>query len=119
MTPNFLRLAVLLHFIGKPRPSIPRLKFKLIVLDRDLAWDTWLDAASPYGQIINGFQLIEGWHIRYLLCLILGSILLSACVVAVSTAIQGNFEAGLTAGSYALAITTLGLAVLTFLSAIF
>ena len=91
----------------------------MTVLNRNLAWDTWQDAANPYGQTINGFQLIEGWNIRYLLCLILSSLLLSACVVAVSTAIQGNLEAGMTAGSYALAITTLGLAVLTFLSAIF
>lgn len=49
----------------------------------------------------------------------INSLLLSACVVAVSTAILGDLEAGLTAGSYTLAITTLGLAVLTFLSAIF
>lgn len=90
-----------------------------IILERNLAWNAWQDAVSPYGKIINGFQLIEGWHTRYLLCLIAGSLLLSACVVAVSTAILGNLEAGLTAGSYTLAITTLGLAVLTFLSAIF
>lgn len=88
-------------------------------LDRNLAWDAWQDAASPYGQTINVFQLIEGWHIRYLLCLALGGLLISACVVAISTAIQGNLEAGLTANSYALAITTLNLAVLTFQSAIF
>ena len=90
-----------------------------IILGRNLAWDTWNDAVSPYGKIINGFQLVEGWHIKYLLCLIAGSLLLSASVVAISTAILGNLEAGLTAGSYTLAITTLGLAVLTFLSAIF
>lgn len=94
-------------------------RFDAIRPSRNLAWDGWNDAASPYGKLIYGFQLIEGWHIRYLLCLIAGSLILSVCVVAVSTAILGNFEAGLTAGSYALALTAIGLAVLTFLSAIF
>ncbi|KAB8074594.1 hypothetical protein BDV29DRAFT_156478 [Aspergillus leporis] len=85
---------------------------------RTLAWLRGWDAMSPYGQIVYGFQLIEGWHIRYILCLVIASLLLSACVVAISTAVLQSFEVGLTAGSYALAIAAVALAALTFLSAI-
>ncbi|KAJ5377964.1 uncharacterized protein N7496_005373 [Penicillium cataractarum] len=84
----------------------------------DLAWDRGTDALSPYGRVIYGFQLIEGWHIRSIFCLFIGSLFLSACVVAISTAILHSFEAGLTAGSYALAIAAVTLAGLTFFSAI-
>lgn len=90
----------------------------LILLYSSLALDTGCDATSPYGQVIYGFELIEGWHTRYLMFLVMASLFLSACVVAITTAILQDFEAGLTAGSYALAITTVVLAVLTFLSAI-
>ncbi|KAJ6012034.1 hypothetical protein N7522_002389 [Penicillium canescens] len=83
-----------------------------------LAWDTQSDAASPYGRVIYGFKLVEGWRTRYLLYLVMASLFLSACVVAIATAVLQDFEAGLTAGSYALAITAVALAVLTFLSAV-
>jgi hypothetical protein len=76
------------------------------------------DAISPYGKVVYGFQLIEGWHIRSILYLVIASLFLSACVVAISTAILHSFEAGLTAGSYALAIAAVILATLTFFSAI-
>lgn len=65
-----------------------------------------------------GFQLIEGWRIRYLLFLVMASLFLSSCVVAISTAVLHSFQAGLTAGSYALAIAAVLLGALTFLSAI-
>ncbi|KAJ6059706.1 uncharacterized protein N7446_000357 [Penicillium canescens] len=91
---------------------------KFVTLYRVLAWDTQSDAASPYGRVIYGFKLVEGWRTRYLLYLVMASLFLSACVVAIATAVLQDFEAGLTAGSYALAITAVALAVLTFLSAV-
>lgn len=36
---------------------------------------------SPYEQVVHGFQLIEGWHTRYILCLVIASLSFSACVV--------------------------------------
>lgn len=84
----------------------------------DLTYDTYEDAANPYGKSINAFELVEGWRIQYLLCLVLASLLLSICVVATATAITKSFEAGLTTGSYALGLATIILAVLTFLSAV-
>jgi hypothetical protein len=74
--------------------------------------------ANPYGKSINAFELVEGWRIQYLLCLVLASLLLSIYVVATATAITKCFEAGLTKGSYALGLATIILAVLTFLSAV-
>lgn len=62
--------------------------------------------------------MVEGWHTRYLMFLIMASLFLSACVVAIANAVLQDFEAGLTTGSYALAITAVAVAVLTFLSAI-
>lgn len=85
---------------------------------RNLAWDRCNDALSPYGRVVYGFQLIEGWHVRYISFLVIASLFLSGCVVAISTAILQSFEAGLSAGSYALAIAAVTLAALTFLSAI-
>ena len=63
-------------------------------------------------------MLIEGWHVRCLLLLIAFSLLCSVCIVAISTAVSQSFEAGLTAGSYALGLATVLLAVMTFLSAV-
>ncbi len=60
---------------------------------------------------------MEGWRIQYLLILVISSMMLSICVVAITTAIS-NIGDGLTAGSYTLALATIILAVLTFLSAI-
>lgn len=83
-----------------------------------LEWDQGYDAISPYGKTINGFLLVEGWHLRYIFCLVAASLIASICVVAVATAVGQSFEAGLTAGSYTLGLATIVLAVLTFLSAI-
>jgi hypothetical protein len=85
--------------------------------DSDLQYDTYEDAANPYGKSINAFQIVEGWRIQYLLVLVLASMILSICVVAITTA-TSNIGDGLTAGSYALGLATVILAVLTFLSAV-
>lgn len=85
---------------------------------RNLAWDQGYYAIKPDGKVVYGFQLIEGWHVRSILYLVISSLFLSACVIAISTAILHSFEAGLTAGSYALAIAAVILAALTFFSAI-
>jgi len=61
---------------------------------------------------------VEGWRVQYMLCLALGSLLLSVCVVATGTAITHSFQDGLTAGSYALGLATVTPAILTFLSAV-
>lgn len=63
-------------------------------------------------------MLIEGWHVHYLLCLVAVGLLCSICVVAITTAVTQSFEAGLSAGSYALGLAAVLLAVLTFLSAV-
>jgi hypothetical protein len=89
-----------------------------LYLQSDLTYDTYEDAANPYGKSINAFKLFEGWRIQYLLYLVLASLLLSVCVVAMATAITKNFDTGLTTGSYALGLATAILAVLTFLSAV-
>jgi hypothetical protein len=83
-----------------------------------LQWDKYFDAANPYGKTINAFKIIEGWHLRYLLCLFGSSVFCSICITAIITVAKQSFEAGLSAGSYTLALATVFLAVLTFLSAV-
>jgi predicted Co/Zn/Cd cation transporter (cation efflux family) len=77
-----------------------------------------LDAANPYGKTVYAFTVVEGWHVRYMLLLLIASILCSICVVAVATAVSQSLEGGLTAGSYALGIATILLSIMTFLSAV-
>jgi hypothetical protein len=60
--------------------------------------------SSTYGKTVNAFKIVEGWHLRYLLCLFAAGVLCSICVVAIVTAMNQSFESGLTAGSYALAL---------------
>jgi hypothetical protein len=88
-----------------------------LAYDSDLQYDTYEDAANPYGKSVNAFQIVEGWRIQYLLILVLASMVLSTCVVAITTAIS-NIGDGLTAGSYALGLATVILVVLTVLSPI-
>lgn len=85
---------------------------------RSLQYDISADAANPYGKTINGFKVIEGWHPRYMLCMFASSVFFSLCIVALITTINGSFEIGFTAGSYALALATMVFAVLTLLSAV-
>ena len=61
---------------------------------------------------------MEGWHIRYLVCLIGTSFLASICVAAVAAVVTKNFDATLTAGSYACGMAVALLAVFTFLSGV-
>ena len=82
----------------------------------DLEYDRDDDAICAYGKTVNGFMLVQGWHLRYLFCLVISSLVASICVVAIATAVCHSFEAGLTAGSYALGLMTIVLALLTFLS---
>jgi hypothetical protein len=53
-----------------------------------------------------------------MLWLFAAGVLGSICVVAIATSMNQSFESGLTAGSYALALAGVFLAVLTFLSAV-
>lgn len=53
-----------------------------------------------------------------MLCLFAGSVFCSICIVALVTTINRSFEVGFTAGSYALALATMLLALLTLLSAV-
>jgi hypothetical protein len=53
-----------------------------------------------------------------MLWLFAAGVLGSICVVAIATAMNQSFESGLTAGSYALALAGVFLAILTFLSAV-
>ncbi|KAF7508666.1 hypothetical protein GJ744_009058 [Endocarpon pusillum] len=48
---------------------------------RDLKEDRFNDAANPYGKTVNAFMIVEGWRIRYLLCLIAISLVVSIGVV--------------------------------------
>jgi hypothetical protein len=83
-----------------------------------LQFDTYQDAANPHGKTINAFKIVKGWRVRYMLCLFTAGILGSICVVAIATSMNQSFESGLTAGSYALALAGVFLAVLTFLGAV-
>ncbi|KAI9816039.1 MAG: hypothetical protein M1827_002031 [Pycnora praestabilis] len=94
------------------------IKRLIITESSSLEYDTYADAANPYGKTIKAFLLIEGWHVRYLLCLVAGSLVCSVCIVAIATVVTRSIEAGLTAGSYGLGLTAIVLAVLTLLSAI-
>lgn len=53
-----------------------------------------------------------------MLSMFAGSVLFSLCIVALVTTINGSFEIGFAAGSYALALATIIFAVLTLLSAV-
>ena len=80
--------------------------------------DKYFDAANPYGKTINAFILIEGWHIRCLLCLAAASFLCSICIAAITAAMSQKFEVGLTAGSYSLGLAAVSLGLFAFLSAV-
>jgi hypothetical protein len=43
---------------------------KLTFAHSRLCVDTFYDAACPYGKTVNAFMLVEGWRVRYLLCLV-------------------------------------------------
>ena len=90
----------------------------LILRARSLQYDRFYDAANPYGKTIRAFKIVEGWRLRYLLLLVVGSLACSICVVAIITVARQSLEDGLTAGSYSLALATTCLAVLAFLSAV-
>ena len=77
-----------------------------------MEFDAYSDAIGPYGRPINAFLLIEGWHVRYFICLVA----VSLCTISIVTVINGSFEAGLTGGSYALGLAAVLLAALTILS---
>lgn len=81
-------------------------------------YDSYCNAREPYGKIVNGFLIVEGWHLRFLLVIITSCLLCSVCIIAVTTAASHSLDAGLAAGSYAVGFGTTGIAVLTFLSAI-
>ena len=66
------------------------------------------------GKAINPFLLVEGWHVRYFICLVA----VSLCTIGIVTVIKGSFEAGLTGGSCALGLAAVLLAALTLLSII-
>lgn len=83
-----------------------------------LIYDEWFDAANPYGKTINAFLVVEGWNITLLLRLIGIGVLLTICAVSVVTAACHSIEIGLTAGSYAVGLLAVFLAIFTFLSAI-
>lgn len=63
-------------------------------------------------------MLVEGWHIRYLLCLVAASIGCSICIAAVTAVVSQKFDAGLTVGSYSLGLSAVLLAALAALSMI-
>lgn len=81
-------------------------------------YDSYNDARRPDGKVINGFLLIEGWNLRFLLWIMMGFLLCSICIVAIVTAASHSFDAGLAAGSYAVGFGAAAVAVLTFLSAV-
>jgi predicted Co/Zn/Cd cation transporter (cation efflux family) len=81
-------------------------------------YDSYGNAREPYGKILNGFLIVEGWHLRSLLLVMMNCLLCSICIVAVTTAASDSLDAGLAAGSYAVGFGATGIAILTFLSAI-
>jgi hypothetical protein len=36
-------------------------------LYRDLMYNEYLEALKPYGKTINGFLIVEGWHVHFIL----------------------------------------------------
>jgi hypothetical protein len=81
-------------------------------------YDSYYDARRPHGKVVNGFLIIEGWNLQFLLWVMMGFLLCSICIVAIVTAASHNFDAGLAAGSYAVGFGAAAVAVLTFLSAV-
>ncbi|KAH7303004.1 hypothetical protein BKA65DRAFT_240087 [Rhexocercosporidium sp. MPI-PUGE-AT-0058] len=89
-----------------------------LVSYKSLQYDRFYNAANPYDKTIRAFKIVEGWRLRYLLLLVVGSLAYSICVVAVIAVARQSLEDGLTTGSYSLALATTCLAVLAFLSAV-
>ena len=85
---------------------------------RDLQYDTYMNAVSPYGRTIYAFLLVEGWHIRCLLILVGAGLSGSGCLIAIVAAFSQSIEVALTAGSYACGLSGVIIAVFTFLSAV-
>ncbi|KAH6646768.1 hypothetical protein BKA67DRAFT_695302 [Truncatella angustata] len=83
-----------------------------------LKFDQCGDAANPYGNQIKGFLIVEGWHIRYLLLLIAGSLLCGIVAVAIAAAVSQSLELAFTVGSYVCGLATALIAVFTLVSAI-
>lgn len=75
-------------------------------------------AAVPYGPDIMALMLVDGWHVKRLLVLVVLGVPASAIVTALTTAICKSIDIGLTAGSYALGVVAVTVGTLSFLSAI-
>lgn len=103
--------------IANPYRSRKHISNTLTTL-RELQYDTFDDAAAPYGRTISAFLLVEGWHIRYLLIMAGVGLSGSVCVIAVAAAFSHSIEIALTAGSYACGLAGALIAVFTFLSAV-
>lgn len=85
---------------------------------RNLEFIRYQRAAIPYSNPINAFAIEKGWHIQYILSLTAGSVIGGICVAAIASVAQHSFESGLAAGSYALGLAAILLALLTLLSTI-
>ena len=59
--------------------------------------------------------VVEGWHKKYIICLIETSTATSICIIIAATAITHSIDSGSLAGSYALAIASILLRLLTAL----
>lgn len=85
---------------------------------RNLEFIRYGYAANPYSNTINAFAIEKGWHIRYILSLTAATVMGGICVVAIASVAQHSFESGIAAGSYALGLVAILLALLTLLSTI-
>lgn len=77
---------------------------------------TYSDHLRPHGRPVKALYLVDGWHLRYLFCLVAAGIVISICVIAIVTLIRHDAGVGLAAGSYTIGVAAVLLAVLSILS---
>ena len=83
-----------------------------------LSEDQFTDAEEPFGKTVNALEPIKGWHTKELLFTILAAAALDVCIVAVVTVATKSLQSGLAAGSYAIGLQALFIAVIAMLGVV-
>ena len=83
-----------------------------------LAENRWTEIEEPFGKAVNALKLVQGWHIEWLFYSVLVAVWVDILVVAILTGTIQSLLSSLTAGSYAVGLQALFLAVLAILEVI-
>ncbi|KAL9638748.1 MAG: hypothetical protein Q9164_001365 [Protoblastenia rupestris] len=83
-----------------------------------LAEDRWTEIEEPFGKTIHALELIQGWHTMRLLYSTIAAAIADVLIVAMITVATKSLQSGLAAGSYAVGLQALFLAMLAMLGVV-